>query len=448
MKNKFLNISLSYFHRKIGPMIFYSYPEDMLDDKLSSRIANIMDQQFNEGFFTHTFEDIITMNYYFEVQSDWARGNNDMLMISIIFNEQTDTKIEEEIQNLCIEFSEKLKSNEEIYTAFYISDISHFNNEEQESIIKNNERVKLWVRELYWAAIDATREKTEEERLANLLNKKYIFLTLRKLSKGPLPLEWLSEWFFENFPDKDFTSIIETLVERQLIFINQIGIVEKYVLLLKEVNAERIPPDSVIEYIDETPELIDLILPKVQKYFSKYETKTDEELEEDSFLLFQIIADPKKYNVLSELRNGLIPRDKLPKLISKRNLDALSRVLEFLKKYDIIEELKFKNERYVVLKTNLQITTAFPEYLRKLLPEESKPVIADKSTAVEEEKEKQEEIAEILYDLRKKGLKKSKEEKIYNFLENTSSKSNNDSQEEKNNSFNETNVDDFNKEID
>ena len=369
--------ALSYFHRKIGPLVFYSYPENMLDDKLLTRIANIMDQQFIEGFFTHSFEDINTMNYYFEIQSDWARGNKDMLMISFIFDQQTITEIEDKIQLLCIEFSEKLKSNEVIYTAFRIGDIRNFDKEEQEIIIKNNELIKLWVRELSWTAVEVTREKSEEEKLANLLKKKYIFLTLRKLSKGPLPLEWLREWFQNKFKGISFNETIDTLIERQLIFINQIGIVEKYVLLLKEVNAERIPPDSVIEYIDETPKLIELILPKVQKYFSMYETKTEEELEEDSFLLFQIIADPKKYNVLSELRNGLIPRDKLPKLVSKRNLDALSKVIDFLKKHNIIEELKYKNERYIVLKVNLQITTAFPEYLRKLLPKESKPVIAN-----------------------------------------------------------------------
>jgi hypothetical protein len=414
--------SLSYFHRKIGPIVFYAYPEDLLEEQLSTRIANIMDQQFSEGFFTHSFEETITMNYYFEIQSDWARGNNDMLMISIIFDEQTDIKVEEKIQDLCIEFSDKLKSNEDIYTAFYISDLNNFNREEQEKIVKNNELVKLWVRELYWASVEVTRQKTEEERLAELLSEKYVFLTLRKLSKGPLPLEWMKEWFQDNFPKKNFDETIETLAEKQLIFINQIGIVEKYILLLKEVNAERIPPDSVIEYIDETPELIDLILPKVQKYFSKYETKTEEELEEDSFLLFQIISDPKKYNVLSELRNGLIPRDKLPKLVSKRNLDALSKVLNFLKEHDIIEELKFKNERYIVLKTNLQVTTAFPEYLRKLLPKEAKPVVADKYNPKTPERKMQKEIAEILKDVRNKGTKKTKEEKISDFLEDLATK--------------------------
>ena len=46
--------------------------------------------------------------------------------------------------------------------------------------------------------------------------------------------------------------------------------------------------------------------------------KTKEEIIEDSAIIFQIMADPKKYNVLSELRNGLISKDKLPKLVLKK----------------------------------------------------------------------------------------------------------------------------------
>ena len=376
-------VALSYFHRKIGPLVFYSYPDSMLDEQLSIRIANIMDQTVSEGFFTHSFEKNNSNNYYFEISSDWARGNRDMLMVSIIFDEQTTPEIEQIVHKLCLEFSEKLLKTEEIFAAFYISDINNFEEEDKEVIYKYNALVKLWVQELYWNVLEDTREKSEEEKIATLLNKKHMFLTLKKLSKGPTTLEGLREWYNDTFPELDFKELIDTLVRKQFIFINQIGIVEKYVLLLKEVNAERIPPDSVIEYIDETPELIEpelieLLLPKVQEYFSTYENKSKEELEEDTFTLFQIVSDPKKYNVLSELRHGLIASDKLPKLVSKTTLDHLNSSLNFLKKHDIIEELKFKTESYIFLKANIQITTAFPEYLRKSLPKESKPVIAKK----------------------------------------------------------------------
>ena len=368
-------VTLSYFHRKIGPLVFYSYPKNILDKNLSIKIANIMDQQFNEGFFTHSFENLKSMNYYFEIHSDWARGNSEMLMISIIIDQQIPPEVEEKISILCSEFSERLQSNEEIFTAFYINELNNFDEKDQENVITNDSLIKAWVNNLYWTIIEETREKTEEEKIALLLDEIHIFQTLEKLSNGPVPLEWLSEWFNEKFPEMNFDEIIETLVDKQFIFINQIGIVEKYVLLLKEVNAERIPPDSVIEYIDDKPELIELLLPKVQEYFSEYEKKTKEEILEDSLTLFQIMADPKKYSVLSELRNGLISKDKLPKLVTKKSLDSLMENIDFLKKYDVIEELNYNSETYIVLKTNLQITAAFPEWMRKLLPKESEPVI-------------------------------------------------------------------------
>ncbi|HEY0089632.1 MAG TPA: hypothetical protein VGB37_12360, partial [Candidatus Lokiarchaeia archaeon] len=100
-------VTLSYFHRKIGPLVFYSFPEELLDGDLSVRIANIMDQTFNEGFFTHSFESVNSSNYYFEIHSDWARGNKDMLMISIIFEQQTTPEMEKNVSALSKEFSEK-----------------------------------------------------------------------------------------------------------------------------------------------------------------------------------------------------------------------------------------------------------------------------------------------------------------------------------------------------
>ncbi|GAH68548.1 unnamed protein product, partial [marine sediment metagenome] len=43
------------------------YPDSMLDEQLSIRIANIMDQTVSEGFFTHSFEKNNSNNYYFEI---------------------------------------------------------------------------------------------------------------------------------------------------------------------------------------------------------------------------------------------------------------------------------------------------------------------------------------------------------------------------------------------
>ncbi|MFW9902509.1 MAG: hypothetical protein ACFFDY_14680 [Candidatus Thorarchaeota archaeon] len=140
---------------------------------LKQNPANIMDQQFSEGFFTHRFENRISMNFYFEIHSEWARGNKEMLMISVILNQQIPIEVEEKISILCKEFSEQLQSNKEIYTAFYINDINNFDEEDQKSIKKNKALIQTWVNNLYWEIIEHTREKTEEDKIAILLKNKH-----------------------------------------------------------------------------------------------------------------------------------------------------------------------------------------------------------------------------------------------------------------------------------
>ena len=359
-------ISLSHFHRKIGPLVFYSYPKNLLSNEISGVLTGLMDSPRSESLFIHAFENFTSLNYYFEIQSIRARGGKEMLMVSVIFEQQTTPENEQKVSTLLQEFSKSLQSHKQIYTAFSRDELNRFDDKEKDEIINNYSLVKLWVKELYWAVLESTRERTEEEIIALLLNKKHIYDTLQELSFGVITLEELKEWFIERFPDNNFDDMIATLLDEQLVFINQIGRVEKYIILLKEVVIERIPPDSVIEYFEEIPELIELLIPKVQQYFNSYDTKNKEELEQDNKILYQIMADPKNYNILSKLREGLIQRDKLPQvLVSKKNLDNLIETIEFLKERDVIEELSYNNERYVVLKSNIQITTAFPEYLRK-----------------------------------------------------------------------------------
>ncbi len=363
-------IALSHFHRKIGPLVFYSYLKNLLSNEISAVLTGLMDQPRSQSFFIHAFENFTSLNYYFEIQSIRARGGKEMLMVSVIFEQPTTPENEQKVSSLLQEFSKSLQSHKQIYTAFSRDELNKFDDKEKEDIINNYALVKLWVKELYWAVVESTRERTEEEIIALLLSKKHIYDTLQELSEGVLTLEELKEWFIERFLENNFDDMIATLLDEQLVFINQIGRVEKYIILLKEVVIERIPPDSVIEFFDEIPELIDILLSKVQEYFNRYETKTEEELKEDAKELYQIMADPKTYNLLSKLREGLIQRDKLPQLVSKKTLDNLIETIEFLKERDVIEELSYNNERYIVLKSNIQITTAFPEYLRKKSPKE------------------------------------------------------------------------------
>ncbi len=205
-------VVLSYLHRKMGPIVLHTFPKEELDDQFTGRVANILHQTVSEGFFTFSFEDKLFINYYFEIQSDWSRGNNEKVMVSIIFDDQISAEMEHNLMNLCADFCSKLQLNGEIYTAFYISDINNMEEDDKDLIIKNNEILKELVKELYWATIEETREKSEEEQIATLLTKRHVYLTLSKVSKGQISLEELNEWFNEVFPLFSFKELMDNLV--------------------------------------------------------------------------------------------------------------------------------------------------------------------------------------------------------------------------------------------
>ncbi len=67
-----------------------------------------MDKTFEESFFTHKVGDLTSMNYYFEVNSEWARGNKEMLMISFILDVIPNPSVEALIVDLTKTFANKL----------------------------------------------------------------------------------------------------------------------------------------------------------------------------------------------------------------------------------------------------------------------------------------------------------------------------------------------------
>lgn len=194
-----VSVALSYFRRKIGPQVFYSYPLelDVLGKRLSKQIANLMDQNIPYGFNTHSFKLLRAMNYYFEIHSDWARGNKEMLMVSVVLDSSDPSKyktseIIDKISALLVKFTEKFKSDEHIFTAFYIEDLKYLEYREdlfklrserlsirrkakmfgqKKKIIEKNALLKTWVHDLYSAIIESTEEKIDEENPPQISQK-------------------------------------------------------------------------------------------------------------------------------------------------------------------------------------------------------------------------------------------------------------------------------------
>lgn len=142
-----------------------------------------MDQPSKEEFLTQTFENLKLLNYYFQIYSDWARGRKEMVMVSILIYQQISPEIEENISDLCKDFSEKMQTTEEIFTGLHRKDLNNYNGDDKERIRKNEFLIKSWLRELYWEILEVMRKISEEEKITLLLDDRYIFESLEAMSR-------------------------------------------------------------------------------------------------------------------------------------------------------------------------------------------------------------------------------------------------------------------------
>lgn len=112
---------LTYFNPIIGPDILYSVPENiekLLSEEALSQIKRMMDTA-TPGFFAHRFSaEMNTANYFFLIPSEWARGKQEMIMITKIIEEEAPNLKSYELEFQ--KFIEKLRNDHPtIFKAFY-----------------------------------------------------------------------------------------------------------------------------------------------------------------------------------------------------------------------------------------------------------------------------------------------------------------------------------------
>ena len=122
-------VVLSYSLRKEGLKVFFSYPLEFLSRDLSDKIVNNMDQQMDKGGFGGWMKDIGNLkilNYCIEISSDWARGNKEMLMLSIKSHRRISHEDREIISLIFRQSFDEMPSNKEFFKVFYINEMKNF----------------------------------------------------------------------------------------------------------------------------------------------------------------------------------------------------------------------------------------------------------------------------------------------------------------------------------
>ncbi len=121
-----MHLVLTFFHKVKGPEILLSYPEIELEEDIIEKLIRFFDLDINETFF-----EIILINkkkriinLYFEVISEWARGNKELAMLSLIMKEKYESRL---IYTFLVDTVQKIRSKENIFKAFYKNDDFRYN---------------------------------------------------------------------------------------------------------------------------------------------------------------------------------------------------------------------------------------------------------------------------------------------------------------------------------
>ncbi|MFX1568211.1 MAG: hypothetical protein ACFFCV_07575 [Promethearchaeota archaeon] len=112
-----MKLALLYFNTVIGPEIYFSHPGSILE-KVGKKMLGFFDLDMTDKFFEVSLieEELKITNLYFEITSCWARGNKEMLMLSVI----TDKNFKNELlYDTMKDYSTKIMSLVNIYKAFY-----------------------------------------------------------------------------------------------------------------------------------------------------------------------------------------------------------------------------------------------------------------------------------------------------------------------------------------
>ena len=130
---------LSYFDKYLGPKTFLSYPDAEIEADLIDKLIRFFDLNIKENFWEILLinKNKRIINLYFELPSEWARGDKEMAMLSVVMKQKYDSKL---IYSFIVDASHKILTTPNMFKAFYKDDDFHDNDIEIDAnyeILKN-----------------------------------------------------------------------------------------------------------------------------------------------------------------------------------------------------------------------------------------------------------------------------------------------------------------------
>ncbi|OLS22796.1 MAG: GTPase HflX [Candidatus Heimdallarchaeota archaeon LC_3] len=193
-------IIISYFDSLKGPINFlniFSKENIKIPKQIIDKVTKLLDLFQNEQFFTQSVDNYNSANYYFKIPSKWARGQNELVLLT--FLKSKDESFIETIESVVKNLSAEILSIPDIFKAFYV---------------KNTDRDSMQTRIKYDQLKDSCKEfSINLPEIASFSShsqqKKLILLGLASTGKTSLLNYMKNKVFIENTTP----TIIQNLVK-------------------------------------------------------------------------------------------------------------------------------------------------------------------------------------------------------------------------------------------
>ncbi len=166
-----LTVILSFFNKIIGPSTFHVHPPNSVSDNIIREIANSMDKISTPGFFSQSWGNIKTINRYFDLPSQWARGGKEEILVSFLLPCKSTPDLEQDLQPIAIEFEKKLIDLPDSYKGFYIYDEKLRSAEDRTTIECINKALVEQIKDLHLLATGVILGKWGELKVQELAEK-------------------------------------------------------------------------------------------------------------------------------------------------------------------------------------------------------------------------------------------------------------------------------------
>ena len=195
-----IHIILTIFDRFHGPVAYINIPEKVPDDSISHQIAAFMNLDLDKSFFELTLfeENLKTINYNFEISSNWARGDVEMAQLTILTEKNYKSDI---FFDLFKETQQIIASKNQIFKGFYKNIPEH---KDDPDVNKKYDELKGILDNMY----EKLNELIESSIVGNIL-----LLGINKVGKSSLIERLRKRVFNPNMKPTLALTMIEQIID-------------------------------------------------------------------------------------------------------------------------------------------------------------------------------------------------------------------------------------------